>query len=102
MKRGEVWWYEPPDAKARPHLILSRAEVIPYLSDLLAVPATRTKREIPTEVPLDETDGMPVECVLTADNTSLVHSAFLTRPITSLTPHKMEQVCEAIRVATGC
>lgn len=23
MRRGEVWWHEPPDAKRRPALILS-------------------------------------------------------------------------------
>ena len=47
VTRGEVWWYEPPEAKARPHLILTRSEVIPLLSDLLAMPATRTVRGIP-------------------------------------------------------
>jgi mRNA-degrading endonuclease toxin of MazEF toxin-antitoxin module len=28
MKRGEVWWHEPPDDKRRPVLILTRAEAI--------------------------------------------------------------------------
>lgn len=102
VTRSEVWWYEPPEAKARPHLILTRSEVIPLLSDLLAMPATRTVRGIPTEVPLDQADGMPVECVLAADNLSLVQSAFLTRPITTLSAARMGDVCEAIRIATGC
>lgn len=26
MRRGEVWWYEHPDDKPRPALILSRNE----------------------------------------------------------------------------
>lgn len=102
MKRGEVWWYEPPDAKARPHLILTRTEVVPLLNDLLAVPATRTKRGIPTEVALDRTDGMPVDCVLTADNLTLIDGSYLTRRITSLTGPRMRSVCEAVRIATGC
>jgi mRNA interferase MazF len=102
VTRGEVWWYEPPDVKARPYLILTRTEVIPYLSDLLAVPATRTVRGIPTEVALGTADGMPLECVLTADNLSLVQSAFLTRPVTTLANDKMADICEAVRIATGC
>ena len=102
MTRGEVWWYEPPGAKARPHLIPTRSEVIPLLSDLLAMPATRTVRGIPTEVPLDQADGMPVECVLTADNISPVQSGYPTRPIATLSAVRMGDVCEAIRIATGC
>ena len=102
VTRGEVWWFEPPEAKARPHLILTRSEVVPHLSDLLAMPATRTVRGIPTEVPLNQADGMPLDCVLTADNLSLVQSAFLTRPIATLSSARMDDVCEAIRIATGC
>jgi mRNA interferase MazF len=99
---GEVWWYEPPESKARPYLILTRTEVIPHLSDVLAIPATRTVRGIPTEVPLDQGDGMAAECVLTADNLTLVQSAHLTRSITTLSAARMAEVCEAIRIATGC
>lgn len=102
VRRGEVWWYEPPDAKPRPHLILTRTEVVPVLSDVLAMPATRTRRDIPTEVPLDEDDGMPAECVLTADNLTLVQTAHLTRRITTLSDTRMRQACEAIRRAVAC
>ena len=102
VTRGEVWWYEPPDSKPRPHLILTRTEVIPVLSDLLAVPATTTKRNIPTEIDLDESDGMPADCVLTTDNLTWIQSSFLTRHITTLDSNRLRKVCEAIQVATGC
>ncbi len=102
VKRGEVWWYEPPDAKPRPLLVLTRDEVIPVLSDILAIPATRTRREIPTEVAVDVDEGMPATCVLTADNLTLVERAYLTRRITTLDSTKMSEVCEAVTVATGC
>jgi mRNA interferase MazF len=52
LKRGEVWWYEDPRARRRPFLILTREAAIPVLNQVLAVPATRTIRAIPTEVPL--------------------------------------------------
>ena len=46
----------------RPFLILARDEAIPVLNQVLAVPATRTIRRIPTEVELDSSDGMPAPC----------------------------------------
>jgi len=102
VKRGEVWWYEEPDRRPRPHLVLSRDEVIPVLRTLLAVPATRTARGIPTEIPLDEHDGMPVASVLTIDNLTTVDRTYLTRLITTLSPVRMRQVCDALAFAMAC
>ena len=102
MRRGEIWWYEPPDTKRRPHLILTRDSVIPYLSYVLAVPATRTRRGIPTEIELDTHDGMPVECVLTTDNLTLIATAYLSERITELSAVRMNEVCDAMAVSTGC
>ncbi|MEX2621627.1 MAG: type II toxin-antitoxin system PemK/MazF family toxin [Egibacteraceae bacterium] len=102
VAHGEVWWYEHPDRNPRPHLILTRDAAITVLHQLLAVPATRTVRGIPTEVPLDESDGMPAPCALTLDNATLVRTAFLTRRITDLGPERMREVCHALAVATAC
>lgn len=102
VKRGEIWWYEPPDAKPRPHLILTRDAVVPVLSDVLSVPATRTRRGIPTEVDLDLEDGMPVACVLTTDNVTLIARTYLTKRVTALSPERMTAVCRALEIATGC
>ncbi|MEA2000808.1 MAG: type II toxin-antitoxin system PemK/MazF family toxin [Actinomycetota bacterium] len=102
VKRGEIWWYEPPDTKRRPHLIITRGSVIPYLRDVLAVPATRTRRGIPTEVDLYSRDGMPADCVLTTDNLTLITTAYLRERITVLSADQMNSVCEAITIATGC
>lgn len=52
VARGEVWWYEDPRAGGGPFLVLTRDEAIPVLNQILAVPATRTIRRIPTEVRL--------------------------------------------------
>src|SRR5712691_1678469 len=68
VNRGEVWWAEHPEAGRRPYLILTRQGAIPVLSRILAVPATRTMRGIPTEVVLDEDDGMPGRSALSFDN----------------------------------
>ncbi|MGH9190111.1 MAG: type II toxin-antitoxin system PemK/MazF family toxin [Acidimicrobiales bacterium] len=79
MNRGEVWWVEHPEEGRRPALIMTRAEAIPLLRKLLAVPATRTRRDIPSEVALDEDDGMPIPCVLSLDNTRVVPKAMMRR-----------------------
>lgn len=81
MNRGEVWWGEHPDAGRRPFLLLTRDPVIPVLNTLVVVPATRTVRGIPTEVVLDEDDGMPSRCALTFDNLTTVRKSGLTERI---------------------
>ena len=102
VRRREIWWYEPPDTERRPHLIITRDNVIPYLSDLLAVPATRTRRGIPTEIAPDQRDGMPIDCVVTTDNLTLITAAYLGERITELGTERMNAVCAAIAISTGC
>lgn len=102
VARGEVWWYERPQVGARPYLILTRTEAIPVLNQVVAVPATRTVRGIPTEVPLDQADGMPHPCVLSLDNVVLIRPALCTTLVTRLGPEKLDAVCVALRRATGC
>ena len=102
VRRGEIWWYEPPDTRRRPHLIITRDIVIPYLSDILAGPSTRARRGRPSEVELTRSDGMPEECVLTTDNLTLITASFLSERITELSTSRMTAVCEAISVTTGC
>jgi mRNA interferase MazF len=102
VNRGEVWWVEHPEAGRRPACILTREAAIPVLTALLVAPATRTVRGIPTEVVLDEDDGMPQRCALTFDNIAPVPKALLTERITALSSMRLSAVCEALRDATGC
>lgn len=102
MNRGELWWAESPSRKRRPYLILTREAAIPVLNAVLAVPATRTVRGIPTEVALDGGDGMPESCALSLDNLAAMPKSMLVAQIGRLGPERMSQVCTALRVATGC
>ncbi len=102
VARGEVWWYEAPDANRRPFLILTRDAAIPVLNQVMAVPATRTIRGIPTEVPLGAEDGLPQDCVLTLDNVTTIRPALCTERITRLAEERMHEVCEALGIASGC
>lgn len=102
MRRGEVWWYEHPHEGRRPFLILSRDDAIGVLTQVLAVPATRTIRDIPTEVAVGRDDGMPAACCLALDNLTVIRRALCTERITQLTPARMREVCEALALATAC
>lgn len=102
LRRGEIWWYEHPSRVPRPHLILTRSEAIPVLNQVLAVPATGRARGIPTEVSLDEDDGMPAPCVLPLDALTGIRPSLCTELITVLRADKMAAVCRALHLATDC
>lgn len=102
VKRGEVWWYDHPRVGRRPFLILTRDEAIPVLNQVLAVPATRTIREIPTEVVVGAADGMPSTCSLTLDNLTVIRPALCVERITRLSGGRMREVCAALALATAC
>ncbi|MGH8887485.1 MAG: type II toxin-antitoxin system PemK/MazF family toxin [Egibacteraceae bacterium] len=102
MNRGEVWWVEHPDTGRRPALVLTRQDALPLLRKVIVVPATRTRRGIPTEVALDEDDGMPTACALSLDNIRTVPQSLLTQRITRLGFERMFDVCRALAHATGC
>jgi mRNA interferase MazF len=72
------------------------------LNAVLAVPATRTIRQIPTEVVLDTGDGMPEECALSLDNLTLVPKELFGARITRLSVERMSEVCRALTLASGC
>ena len=97
-----MWWHAAPDEARRPYLVLTRDEGIPVLNQLLAVPATRTIRGIPTEVVLGAADGMPAECALTLDNLRVVRKSHLTTYVTTLSSTRLQEVCEALAFAIGC
>lgn len=102
VNRGEVWWAKAPSEKRRPYLILSRQVAIGLLRTVIAVPATRTVRGIPTEVALDQDDGMPAPCALSFDNIITLPKSLLTDRICRLGPDRMAEACVALGTATGC
>ena len=72
------------------------------LNSVLAIPATRTIRGIPTEVRLGADDGMPADCVLSLDNVLVVPKGLFVERICRLSIERMREVCAALAVATGC
>ena len=102
MNRGDVWWVEHPDAGRRPACVLTRQAAIPVLTSVLVAPATRTIRDIPTELALTRSDGMPDDCALSFDNLATVPKALLTERITRVPEARLDELCDSLRAATGC
>jgi mRNA interferase MazF len=102
VRRGEVWWAEHPVGGRRPVLILTRDEAIGRLSEILVVPSTRSVREIPTHVRLDESDGMREPCALAVDSVGPIAKGLLIERMTVLGPERVDEVCAALRIATDC
>jgi mRNA interferase MazF len=83
MKRGEVWWVDmPPPAGRRPAVLLSRDAAYRVRAAITVAPVTRTIRNIPVEVSLDRSDGMPARCVLNLDDITTLPKVLIKQRIT--------------------
>lgn len=102
VTRGGVYFLEHPEWGRRPVLVLTREAAIPVLNRVLVASITSRLRGIPTEVVLDEEDGMPVRCAVTLDNLGEAWKVLLTEHVTTLGPERMREVCTALNVSVGC
>ncbi len=100
MKRGEVWWVEmPAPAGRRPAVLLSRDSAYRVRAAVTIAPVTRTIRDIPVEVFLDQSDGMPTRCVVNLDDITTLPKSLVKQRIATLSPEKIQKIDEAIRFA---
>jgi mRNA interferase MazF len=102
VKRGEIWWYtfKAPD-KRRPVLVLTRDTAIGFLNAVTVAPITTTIRKIPSELYLDQDDGMSEPSAANFDNILTVPKTQFGDLITRLSFEKMLEVEKAIRFALG-
>jgi len=102
VNRGDVYWFtfQEPDKK-RPVLILTRDTALSFLNSVTVAPITSTIRGIPSEVYLDQEDGLNNPCVANFDNIVTIPKNKLTKRITSLSLNKMLDAEEALRFALG-
>ena len=100
MRRGEVWWGQlPPPIGQRPVVLLSRDSAYQVRLAITVAPVTRTIRNIPVEVSLDQSDGLPSRCVVNLDDIATIPKALIKRRIAALSVEKMQEVEAAIRFA---
>jgi mRNA interferase MazF len=103
LTRGEVRLYRfPKPDKERPVVVLTRTAALKHLTRVTVAPITSTIRDIPTEVRLDETDGMKRPCAVNLDNVVTVPRANLGRCVAVLRRARLAEICEALEFAMGC
>ena len=80
-------------------MLLSRDAAYRVRAAITVAPITRTMRNIPVEVALDRSDGMPVRCVVNLDDITTLPKVLIKQRITALSAEKIHQIDEAIRFA---
>ena len=103
IARGDVRLYSfaPPDKK-RPVVVLTRNSAINYLSSITVAPITSAIRGVPSEVALDEQDGMKSPCAVNLHNAVTVSKDRLGKRVAQLNPSRMYEICSALRFSLGC
>ena len=103
IARGDVRLYQfaPPDKKRRA-VVLTRNNAIAYLSTVTVAPITSTIRGVPSEVVLNEEDGMKVPCGVNLHNAVTVSQHRLGKRVAQLSFARMNEICAALRFAVGC
>ena len=89
----------PSPAGRSPAVLLSRDAAYRVRAAITVAPVTRTIRNIPVEVILDQSDGMPARCVVNLDDITTLPKALVKQRITALSTEKIQQVDQAIRFA---
>jgi mRNA interferase MazF len=111
IARGEVRLYQfaavnktndKTPGKKRPALVLTRNSAIAYLSTITVAPVTSTIRGVPSEVVLNEEDGMKFPCAVNLHNAVTVSQQRLGRRVAQLSSARMNEVCAALRFSLGC
>lgn len=103
LARGDVRLYEfaSPDKK-RPVVVLTRNSALEYLSTVMVAPVASAIRGVPSEIVLDEQDGMKGPCAVNLHNTVTVSAAKLGKRVGHLSSSRMGDICRALRFAVGC
>jgi len=103
IARGDVRLYQfaPPDKK-RPVVVLTRDSAVSYLATVTIAPVTSTIRGVPSEVVLNEKDGMKAPCAINLHNAVTVSQQRLGKCVGQLSSARMHEVCAALRFSLGC
>lgn len=97
MKRGEVWQVDlGAKAGKRPALILTRGDVIPYLSKLTVAEITTQKKGYPTEVDIDQKANLSRPSVVQLDNIQTISKDRFIKLIGALDRSDMRIINEKI------
>lgn len=83
-------------------VVLTRDSSIELLDTVLVAPITSKVRGVPTEVMLDESDGMKIMCAVNLHNMTAVSQERLGPRMAKLGSARMQEICAALNFAAGC
>lgn len=83
-------------------VVLTRDSTIPYLSTVTVAPITSTIRGVPSEVVLNEEDGMKAPCAVNLHHALTISQGRLGRRVAGLSSLRMNEICNALRFSLGC
>jgi mRNA interferase MazF len=83
-------------------VVLTRDSAIAYLATVTVAPITSAIRGVPSEVVLNEDDGMKAACAVNLHNAVTVSQDRLGKRVTQLSPVRMNEICAALRFSLGC
>jgi mRNA interferase MazF len=83
-------------------VILTRDEALAYLSSATIAPITSAIRGAPSEVLLDQEDGMKAPCAVNLHNIVTVSQSRLGKRVGRLSAHRIKQICAAMAFSVGC
>lgn len=103
IARGDVRLYRfAPPNKQRPVVVLTRASAIAYLSTVTVAPITSAIRGVPSEVVLNEEDGMKSPCAVNLHHAVTISQDRLGKRVAHLSSPRMNEICAALRFSLGC
>ena len=83
-------------------MVLTRDSAIPYLAAVTVAPITSRIRATPSQVILNEDDGMKVPCAVNLHNAVTVSKERLGKRVAQLHGSRMIEICAALRFSLGC
>lgn len=96
-QHGEVWWAEID--KRRPVAVASRSDGQGVRRQVTVATITTRIRGIPSEVVLDEADGLPASSVVNCDDLATIEKDRLVRRIGRLSEARLAELHRALRFA---
>ena len=80
-------------------MIVTRDRAIPVLSNVIVAALTATVRDLPTEVPVGNGEGLARESVINCDNLFTIPKSSLGRRRGRLGPEPLERLRRALLIA---
>lgn len=100
LARGTVWYAVMPEPIGRrPVVVLTRNVAVPYLTNVTVALVIRTVRGIPSEVALGPAEGLPEDCVASADNIHTIPNSWLAKRLGALGAAKLDELARAVGLA---